>query len=118
VIIEALRAIDAGTDDDGARQLIAASRQACPDATDDEIVHFISVKGRTKGIKHPLAFLKTAVPKCLRGESLRQYRRDVQQTREAEAERDRESREQWRRILDDPDSDEQSRTWAREALQQ
>jgi hypothetical protein len=36
-------------------------------------------------IRAVVVFLKTAVPKCLQGESLRQYRRDVQQTREAQA---------------------------------
>ena len=100
----------------GAAQLIASSREACPDATDEEIAHFIRLKGAGKGIKRPLAFLKTAAPKCLQGESLRQHRRDVQLAREAQAERDRMEREYWQRILDDPNSDEQSRTWAREAL--
>jgi hypothetical protein len=116
VVVEALRAIDPGTDDDGAAQLVEASRKACPDATDEEIAHFTLLKGSSKGIKQPLAFLKTAVPKCLQGESLRLYRRDVQQARKAQAQRDRLEREHWQRVLDNPGSDEQSRAWAREAL--
>jgi DNA-binding MarR family transcriptional regulator len=116
VVVEALRAIDPGTDDDGAAQLIEASRKACPGATDEEIAHFILLKGSSKGIQQPLAFLKTAVPKCLQGESLRQYRREVQQTREAQAQHDRLEREHWQQVLDNPGSDEQSRAWAREAL--
>jgi hypothetical protein len=91
-------------------------REACPDATDEEIAHFILLKGSGKGIQQPLAFLKTAVPKCLQGESLRQYRRDAQQAREAQAQQDRLQREHWQQILDNPNSDEQSRAWAREAL--
>jgi hypothetical protein len=116
VVVEALRAIDPGTDDDGAAQLIAASRIACPGATDEEIAHFILLKGSNRGIKQPLAFLKTAVPKCLQGESLRLYRQEVQQTSEAQAQRDRLKREHWQRVLDNPGSDEQERGWAREAL--
>jgi hypothetical protein len=116
VVVKALRTIDPGTDDDGAAQLIEASRKACPDATDEEIAHFILLKGSNKGIQQPLAFLKTAVPKCLQGESLRQYRRDAQQAKEAQAQQDRLQREHWQQILDNPGSDEQSRTWAREAL--
>jgi hypothetical protein len=116
VVVEALRTIDPGTDDDGAAQLIEASRKACPDATDEEIAHFTLLKGSSKGIQQPLAFLKTAVPKCLQGESLRQYRREVDQAREAQAQRDRLEREHWQRVLDNPGSDEQSRAWAREAL--
>lgn len=116
VVVEALRTIDPGTDDDGALQIIAAARQTCPDATDEEIAHFIRLKGRSKGIKQPLAFLRTAVPKCLQGESLRQYRHDAQQAREAQEQRDGQQRAEWQRILDDPQADEEMRNWAREAL--
>jgi hypothetical protein len=86
-------AIDSGTDDDGADQLIRVCREVCPNATDEEIAHFIRLKGASKRIKQPLAYLKTAVPKCLQGKSLRQYRRDVQQAREAQAQHDRAKQE-------------------------
>ena len=45
------------------------------------------------------------------------YRREARQAKEAEARREHERRQHWREILDDPNSDEPSRQWAREALE-
>jgi hypothetical protein len=64
-------------DDDVLQSLTASCKQAAPDCTDDEIVHFISEKGamvRAGRINNPIGFLLTAVPKCFSGDTFRLFR--------------------------------------------
>jgi hypothetical protein len=68
-----------GTPDrDVSRQLIEACLRAAPDATDEEMVHFIHEKGQytlKRGkVDNPIGFLLIAVPKCFSGETLCAYR--------------------------------------------
>jgi hypothetical protein len=59
-------------------ELVRRCREKAPDATDEEIVYFLRQKAelifRMGTVKSPVAFLSTAVPRCLEGDSLRLLR--------------------------------------------
>jgi hypothetical protein len=69
-------------DDDAVNALVDACRSHAPDATAEEIAHFVREKGKliTRKITNPVGFLLTAVPKCFVSDSFREYRE--QRTRE------------------------------------
>jgi hypothetical protein len=115
-IIEALRSYAPASDDDVAIQLARECRLRAPDASDQEIVHFIRLKAQTPGIRLPLGFLLKAVPRCFEGESFRQFRREEDRRREATARERAAIMQVWREILDDPESTEELRREARKAL--
>jgi hypothetical protein len=115
-------------DDDVLKRLRAETRRACPDFTDEELVHFIHSKGqlirrRDSGISSPIGFLLTSVPKCFVGEAFQLFRKAQRETREREA-AERAQREaeleNWSReqqaILDDPNASEEDKKWARKVL--
>jgi len=114
-------------DDDAVRAIIANSRRIAPDATCDEIVHFIHEKGSVVlngRIGNPIAFLIVYVPKCFAGDALIEHRRqqrEKQQREVAEAlaasqwlEGERAAQE---RVLDDPNASTEDKKWARKFLQ-
>jgi hypothetical protein len=115
-VVRVLRLADPAADDDVARELIRRCRKVEPTASDEEIWHFIQLKSSRRGIKNPLGFLLTAVPKCFKGESLRQHRQEVQANNEKEIQRYQELTADLQKVLDNPDSDERSRQWALEVL--
>jgi hypothetical protein len=115
-IVQALRGCAGAPDDDAARRLSRECRRRAPDATDEEILHFIHLKAQTPGIRLPIGFLLTAVPRCFEGESFRQYRREEDRRRQALAREQAQIRLAWQEILDDPDSTEELRQEARKAL--
>lgn len=115
-------------DDDVVRRLIVACQRTAPDCTEEEIAHFVDLKGaliRASGsrIYNPLGFLLTAVPKCFQGDSLRTHReqqtRDLTTAADVEAEQQLEL-EAWRREqiarLSDPKVTEEEKTVIRECL--
>ena len=114
--------------EDVIRRLRAQTRNVCPDFTDEELVHFIHLKGqligsRDSGISSPIGFLLTSVPKCFVGQSFEQFRKAQREAleREAAGRAQREAEfENWRReqqaILDDPNAPEEDKTWARKVL--
>ena len=112
-IIATLRRYVADVDDEAASQLWRRCLDQAPDATPDEVSHFIHLKAGRSGIRMPLGFLLTAVPKCFAGDSFRQFRRERAQAVQSAAERDRQFAEE---VLRNPDADEEQRQWAREAL--
>jgi hypothetical protein len=116
-VVEALRSVAPGCDDDVASELIADCRHRAPDATDNEIAHFILLKAQTPGIRTPLGFLRNVVPRCFEGESFRQYREEQRLKAEQGARDHARVLAQWRQILDDPNTTEQEREIAREVLQ-
>lgn len=115
-------------DDDVLKRLRSQTRTICPDSTDEELVHFIHLKGhlirrRDSGISSPIGFLLTAVPKCFVGESFQLFRKAQNEARDREA-AERAQREaefeSWRReqqaILDDPNTSEEDKKWSRKML--
>ena len=64
-------------------------------------------------IRVPLGFLLTAVPKCFKGDSYRQFRAERERSREVTLERDRLFAAE---ILKSPEADEEQKQWAREVL--
>jgi hypothetical protein len=115
-------------DDDVLKRLRSQTRNVCPDFTDEELVHFIHSKGhlirrRDSGISNPIGFLLTSVPKCFVGESFQLFRKTQKEARDREA-AERALREaefeNWRReqqaILDDPNTSEEDKKWARKML--
>ena len=75
-VFEALQ--DYGPADiDAARRILNSSRTHTPDATVEEVVHFIHEKGRLTQhgrIGNPVAFLIVYVPKCFQGEAIISHR--------------------------------------------
>jgi hypothetical protein len=113
LIVAALRRYIPDADDDGAADLWSRCTTHAPDATPDEIAHFIDLKAGKPGIRMPLGFLLTAVPKCFQGESYRQFREQRARGREAGSSRDRMFAEE---VLRSPDADDEQKQWAREVL--
>ena len=112
-IIAALRQYGP-VDDEGVRHLLDRCRTVAADCTVDEILYFIHEKLGTVQLRTgPLAFLMVALPRCLEGESFRQFREQRRLQREAEAARDAEIA---REILAAPDSGAEELAWAREVL--
>jgi hypothetical protein len=65
-------------DDAGVRRIIKDCREVRPDATGEEIAHFVRVKGhelrRRKNVTNMFGLLTTSVPECLGQHSFDQYR--------------------------------------------
>lgn len=110
-------------DDDAVQKIIAECRKNAADASCEEIAHFIHDKGqvvRSGKIHNPIAFLLVYVPKCFLAEGLHAFRQEQSRIRESEAARTREL-EEWhsaealkqQAILDDPESSEEDKRWAR-----
>ena len=70
--------------------LVDACRSNAPDATAEEIAHFILEKGKliTRKIANPVGFLLTAVPKCFVSDSFREYREERTRERSQQAVRE------------------------------
>jgi len=112
-IVSALRSHIPDTDDDAAISLWHRCRENAPEAAPAEIVHFIHLKAGKPGIRMPLGFLLTAVPKCFQGDSYRQFVEERRRNQQAQSTRDRMFAEE---ILKSPDADDEQREWAREVL--
>jgi len=111
--VSTLRRYIPDVDDEAALQLWRRCRENAPDARPDEVAHFIQLKAGKSGIRMPLGFLLTAVPKCFIGDSFRQFRAERAQTIESAAQRDRQFADE---VLKNPEADEEQRQWAREVL--
>jgi hypothetical protein len=112
-VVAALRRHIPDVDDEVAADLWSRCLENAPYAEVSELVHFIELKASKPGIRVPLGFLLTAVPKCFQGDSYRQFREERQRTREAGQTRDLMFAEE---ILRSPDADEEQKQWAREML--
>lgn len=97
-------------DDDGVRLLIDGCQRNDPACTDDEIAHFAGMSAdkirQQKNVTNPVGLLINQVPRFFPGAELTAYRA-------RKAQEMAESRELARRVLDDPDSPEEHREWAR-----
>jgi len=112
-LVSALRSHTPDTDDDAAISLWHRCRENAPAASPAEIVHFIHLKAGKPGIRMPLGFLLTAVPKCFQGDSYRQFLEERRRNQAAQSARDRMFAEE---ILRSSDADDEQREWAREVL--
>jgi hypothetical protein len=113
VVVSALRRYIPDIDDEAAADLYHRCLENAPTAQVAEVVHFIELKAGKPGIRMPLGFLLTAVPKCFLGDSYRQFREERQRTRQSGQTRDRMFAEE---ILRSPEADEEQKQWAREVL--
>lgn len=109
----ALRRYVPDVDDDVAGDLFRRCLENAPGASIDEILYVIHLKAGKPGIRVPLGFLLTAVPKCFKGDSYRQFRAGRDRGREASLERDRLFAAE---ILKSPEADEEQKQWALETL--
>jgi DNA-binding MarR family transcriptional regulator len=122
-LVEIARQYAPGTDDDALRTLIQNCRKRQSDATEEEIAHFIHLKGELARslttVKNPLGFLLESVPKCFEGESFRRFREGRVAVRQ-EAEEEKQYWERFlaeqRAILNDPAASEEDRAFARKLL--
>jgi hypothetical protein len=112
-IVTALRKHIPDVDDDAAAELWNRCRENAPSAEIAEVIHFVDLKAGKPGIRMPLGFLLSTVPKCFAGDSYRQFREEREALRRAGQTRDRQFAEE---ILRSPDADEEQRQWAREVL--
>jgi hypothetical protein len=116
----------AAADGEAARMIAAGARRNAPDATTEEIVHFIHEKGRLARagkMANPLAYLLVYVPKCFAGDSFRRFRQELRQARLMEEAAARQAREdlaqlrgEWQAWLSDPRVPEEDKAWARRML--
>ncbi|MGC4053281.1 MAG: hypothetical protein QM757_28590 [Paludibaculum sp.] len=116
----------AAADGEAARMIAAGARRHAPDATTEEIVHFIHEKGRLARagkMANPLAYLLVYVPKCFAGDSFRRFRQEQRQARLMEEAAARQAREdlaqlraEWQAWLSDPRVPEEDKAWARKML--
>jgi hypothetical protein len=127
LIVRTLREFLPDVDDASVASLVDACRQVKPDAADDEINYFVRIKAdlmqRMGTVKSPMGFLRTAVPRCFEGESFRQFReaeakrREAAQLREEAQQRElRRFQDEQRAILNNPQSSEEDRRFARNYL--
>jgi len=112
-IVAALRRHIPDVDDDAALDLWSRCRENAPDARVEEVAWFIDAKAGKPGIRMPLGFLLTAVPKCFKGDSFRQFRDERERSRQSATDRERLFAAE---ILRSPDADEEQRQWAMELL--
>ena len=126
-ILRTLREYLPDVDDASVLTLIETCRLKTPDVTDDEINHFVRIKAdlmhRMGTVKSPMGFLKASVPRCLEGESFRQFRLAEEQRRHTADQRAAAQEEELRRfqeeqtaILNDPRASEEDRRFARHYL--
>ena len=62
------------------QDLVASCRKSTPDATEDEIVHFIHEKGaiaKRNRVSDPVSYLLTSVPEAFAGGEIARYRGEV-----------------------------------------
>jgi hypothetical protein len=69
---------------DGAavQDLVASCRKSAPDATEDEIVHFIHEKGaiaKRNRVSDPVSYLLTSVPEAFAGGDISRYRAELKE---------------------------------------
>jgi hypothetical protein len=112
-IVSTLRRYIPDVDDDAAVDLWNRCLENAPTAQVAEVVYFVDLKAGKPGIRMPLGFLLTAVPKCFVGDSYRQFHEGRQRAHQADQSRDRMFAEE---ILRSPEADEEQKQWAREVL--
>lgn len=69
-------------DADALRGLVAGCRKCTPDATEDEIVHFIHEKGgiaKRNRVSDPVSYLLTSVPEAFAGGDISRYRTELKE---------------------------------------
>jgi hypothetical protein len=113
-------------DDDAVQKIITECNRNAPDATPEEVIHFIREKGSVVAngkIDNPIGFLIVYVPKCFVGDTLKLYREQQRQRREAADREAAEAREwaaehrhQQEQILADPDASAEDKQWAHRFL--
>ena len=118
-LIQGLRQIVTPIDDEAAGVLWRQCRRRAEDCTAEEVLHFARAKAaifRSGKIRSPVGFLLASVPKCFEGASFLEFRREQdQRAREAEEQLARMRRE-FESILNDPQSSEEDRQFARRVL--
>jgi hypothetical protein len=113
MVVTVLRQYVSDVDDDAASQLWRRCTDNAPDASPEEVAHFVHLKASKTGIRTPFGFLLTAVPKCFIGDSFRQFRDERARNLQTAAARDRQFAAE---ILKSPEADDEQKQWAREVL--
>jgi hypothetical protein len=112
-VATAVRRLAPDADDDFVLALVDKCRAVARDATGEEIAYFVRAKGEkalnSRRVSGLTGFLLTAVPKCLKGTLLADYRAGKRQERLQEV-------ASWRGILTDPASTDEIRRIAQDEL--
>lgn len=125
VIVKALREATGASDDDAAKRITADCRRNTPDITDEEIAAMIGQRAaallKAQGITNRMGLLIRMVPRSCTGESLRQYRAEMERCRQADQERQAREETETQRlaqsILDEPNEwPAEQLDWARGIL--
>jgi hypothetical protein len=123
VVVHCVQAELGTVDDAAARQILESCYRQAPNATNEELEHFVRLTAsrvrNMKRIENPIGFLISAVAKNFEGEAFRQFRKAEQQRREQgrEVEIAAEARrEELRAKLDDPRTSEEEKTLIRRIL--
>jgi hypothetical protein len=114
-------------DDNAVARIVTACRAVVPDATEEEISHFLRTEAarfyKNPRIHNLSGLMITQVPKCFEGESFRLFREAQHQVKEAAQREQQESERRYqelqdeqRRILEDPNSSEEDKHFARSFL--
>ena len=118
-LIQGLRQIVDPIDDEAAAVLWRQCRKRAEDCTVEEVLHFARAKAtiiRGGRIQNPTGFLLASVPKCFEGASFLEYRREqAERAREAE-EQLAQMRREFEAVLNDPNSSDEDRQFARRML--
>jgi hypothetical protein len=119
-IVRALRESLGRSDDALALRITEKCRENAPDATEEEIAHFVRLEIpnliRDRTIRSVTGVLPTRVATCFRGESLRQFREQRQSAEQAERAKNLESA---RIILAEPHEwGEDQLAWAEQILRE
>jgi hypothetical protein len=111
-------------DNEAVFKLTHACCEADPRATDDEIAHFLRLRGhqmvRAKNILAPAGFLIRTVPKYFQGDSVHRYREEkrLEQSRRNETDQEWQASVARARVtLSDPHASEEEKRYARELLE-
>ena len=111
VVVRAVQETIGPIDSDAARRILENCYQRVPDATDDELDHYVRLTAfrirKSTRVENPIGLLIAQVPKCFEGEPFRQFREAEQQRRERARElEDPGDPGRYRAVLDDPNASE------------
>jgi hypothetical protein len=109
-------------DDDAVRLMAAGALRNAPDATDEEVAHFIAEEAprvlRDRKLYNPLGLLIQQVPRRFAGEGFRLYREAVRRQRQSQEAARREALAEARLILQNPEAHgAMDVEWARQLLE-
>jgi hypothetical protein len=121
VVVRAVQETIGPIDNDAARRILENCYQRVPDATDDELDHYVRLTAfrirKSTRVENPIGLMIAQVPKCFEGEPFREFREAEQQRRERARELDDPvATGRYQAVIDDPLASEPEKRLALAAL--